>query len=226
MEKKKSCGLATPLSRVASLLSPMCRAKLLAPSPASTLSSTNLHLIIFVQLVQAGFFVSFATDKSLCVHESSGAVGFDLRDSFPLSFSSVLFSSSSSFFSHSASGFSLPLSCSYSILCVPPQPPQKRCKLSQALICQLQLHARSSSLDSIYFQHLSTPRWKHFCLFGLFSRRPCFSELVIGISSLHPPPPKTPPLYRLLLTLFFATDGRNTLRAAISNQPLRARLDL
>lgn len=114
------------------------RAKLLAPSPASTLSSTNLHLIIFGQLVQAGFFVSFPTAKSLCVHERSGAVGFDLRDSFPLSFSSVLFFSSSSFLSHSASGFSLPLSCSC-LVC----PAAASSTALQALPgSDLQLHAR------------------------------------------------------------------------------------
>jgi len=115
--------------------------------------------------------------------------------------------------------------CLVPILCVPPQPPQKRCKLSQALICQLQLHARSSSLDSVYFQHLSTPCWKHLCLFGPFPAVRVLASL--SSESLR----CIPPLRPLLSTDFsspslFATDGRTTLRAAISNQPLRARPDL
>lgn len=134
-------------SRVASLLA--YRAKLLAPSPASTLSSTNLHLITFCPASPGwNFSRLFSQLTSRCVCKSSGAVGFDLRDSFPCI---VFFCSVVSFFFlflNSASGFSLPLSCSS---CVPPQPPQKRCKLSQGPDLPTTYSCLSTRLDPTRF---------------------------------------------------------------------------
>lgn len=162
------------------------RAKLLAPSPASTLASTNLHLIISGQLVQAGFFVSFPTAKSLCVHERSGAVGFDLRDSFPLSFSSVLFFSSSSFLSHSASGFSLPLSCSCLVCPAAASSTALQALYSTATATRNTRTLASHRLD-LFPASFDAPLEAPLFVWSFCPRRPWFSELVFGASSLHPP---------------------------------------
>lgn len=92
-------------------------------------------------------------------------------------------------FSHlnSASGSSLPLSCSS---CVPPQPPQKRCKLSRVLISQLPTAVcqLDSTRPGSFPASFDAPLEAHLLVWSFISRRPCFSELVVGISFVASPP--------------------------------------
>lgn len=146
-------------SRVASLLA--YRAKLLAPSPASTLSSTNLHLITFCPASPGWIFsrLFFPTDKSLLCAKVAERLVSICGTRFLVSFSSVLLFPSSFFFStrHPVLLFPCPVP-----LVSRPQPPQKRCKLSQGphlptTYSFLSTRLDSTRLGSVYFQHLSTP---------------------------------------------------------------------